>query len=71
MKIKKFKQFNESVDSQNVIILSKEESELFTTEAPLQKLISTKKVKLMTPELEYSQDPQTIKTLKSYFPEIG
>ena len=72
--IKKFNQFvKENVELSNSsarIYIDSDESEMFTTEPALQKLVSDRKVSLLPPELYFeAEDKSTIEILKGYFPD--
>lgn len=73
--IKKFNQFvKENIELSNSsarIYIDSDESEMFTTEPALQKLVSDRKVSLDNlPELWFeSEDKNTIDILKGYFPD--
>ncbi len=74
--IKKFNQFiNENIELSNSsakINIDDYEAEMFTSDPVLQKLISDKKVSLLTPELWFeSEDTETINILKDYFPDAN
>ena len=74
--IKKFNQFvKENIELSNSsarIYIDSDESEMFTTEPTLQKLVSDRKVSLDNlPELWFeSEDKSTIDILKGYFPDV-
>ena len=73
--IKKYNQFvKENIELSNSsarIYIDNDESEMFTTEPALQKLVSDRKVSLLPPELWFeSEDKSTIDILKGYFPDV-